>query len=168
MLYGLRHRTSRRWLTKKGGETPLEALARAFDTEEEALRAPVACAAPEFWSAEPLGVLRDGEGSVNQKTAAWQQVEIMQNRLNKAAATHLPALSTVYLEAVGQFNEKERGSSAAADAWRAAEAAQLALNDDARLCAPLIARVADLRAALDEYVRIGGSLDRVPGVGGLS
>lgn len=169
MFYGLRHLTSRRWHTKTGGESPHETLARPFDTEgaaDEHRKTFEAFAGA--WKVEPLGVTRDGEGSVNQRTAAWAFVEDAQSRLNEAARTFLPKECEALSVARIAWQSAPRCSPSSAVLWREVAAVQHLINEAAPGWEPLGSYVKVLRQSLEEYVRIGGSPDRKPGVGGLS
>lgn len=166
MAYGIRHKTTKRWLTVKGGESPLEARARKF-TEDEATE--YLASTDDFagaWDIKPLASIQDGEGTVIQRAAAWNQVEQCQYALNVAAA----AIDRTKGAAETLENVRSRWATAHSIPWSLVESAQLELNAGARTVPSLESLVKDLDAALREYQRIGNdvSAKRQPGVGGLT
>lgn len=168
MSSGIRHRTSRRWYSKAGGETPFETLAKDFGTDEQAedFRATLG----EFkdaWKVEALGVVRDGEGTVIQRATAWNTVEAAQAHLNAGAERYLAgAVETLTTARTLYFASK--GPNAHTETWQHVAVAQAGLNKAARDVPELATLVANLDGAVDEYVRIGGSDQRKPGIGGLT
>lgn len=169
MAYGLRHRTSRRWWTEKGTESPLEGRAREFpdfDAGEDFRKAGIG----EFagaWETVPVHAIRDHEGNVVQCAAAWNLVEKYQHALN-AAAEPIPRLAV----AIGKLQQQRLSWTNHGIPWTLVEAAQLELNAGAREIPSLESAVADLDAALKEYRRIAPNPQvtgvRAPGVGGLA
>lgn len=168
MASGIRHRTSRRWLSKSGGETPFESMAQPFASDDVAETHRESLGSfKDAWKVEPLGTIRDGEANVTQKAAAWKVVEDCQAHLNNAAKQFLPEAWLAFANTHHAFDH-ERDPALAAEHWRVCETAQQALNAAARTCDSLVVLVANLDGALEEYVRIGGTPNRLPGVGGLS
>lgn len=169
MAYGLLHKTTRRWLTKAGGESLRETMAREFPDREkaDAFRTGLESFA-DAWSVEEIGAIRDGQGTVTQRTAAWAAVERAQAQLNTDALELLPDQVGTLLTARSTWERTVRTSPESADAWRVVEAAQRELNRAARQVQRLGLNVAALGLALEEYHRLGGSATRAPGVGGLT
>lgn len=114
------------------------------------------------------GPIADGEATVFQRAQAWNIVEAATTELNNAMnrvngdwGGALTAARTLYFAAKPAEH---------ADKWRDVQAVQNRVITAARAetSAEIVGLVKALDAALAEYVRIGGSEKREPGVGGLA
>lgn len=108
----------------------------------------------------------DGEGTLFERAAAWQEVEQAQHMLNLAArecgVSEMTNAISEYQEAVEDYARMGAGR------WHMVRECQLNVNSRAAEVADLVPLVRVLEARLAEYRRIGGAANRAPGVGMLS
>ena len=110
----------------------------------------------------------DGEGTIFERAAAWTAVEQAKELLN-LACREVAELDLTIRNAITGFEEAvEEYHRLGAGHWWVVRDAQRNINGLAEQYADLEEPLRLLRAALAEYVRIGGAADRAPGVGGLS